>query len=129
MAKLRLGLTTEKLKLGNLDAVRDWGHAREYVEAMWSMLQKDTPGDYVIATGKSHSVRELCDAAFRAADINDWEQYVEIDPQFFRPSEVHALRGDASKAAKELGWVPEITFVELIAEMVEADLASLKPMR
>ena len=126
VAKLRLGLTTETLKLGNLDAVRDWGHAKDFVRAMWLMLQQDAPGDYVIATGVGRTVREFCDAAFRAADMNDWEKYVEVDPQFYRPSEVHALRGDASKAAKILGWSPKITFKELIAEMVESDLAALR---
>jgi GDPmannose 4,6-dehydratase len=125
VAKLRLGLTTEKLKLGNLDATRDWGHAKEFVSAMHLMLQQETPGDFVIATGKSHSVRELCDAAFRAADINEWERHVEIDPQFYRPSEVHALRGDASKAARVLGWAPKIAFQELVAEMVKSDLELL----
>ena len=115
----------EKLKLGNLDAQRDWGFAGDYVEAMWLMLQQDRPEDYVIATGESHSVREFLDAAFGAVDL-DWEQYVEIDPSLFRPAEVEILKGDASKAQRQLGWKPKVGFKELVGMMVEADLAALE---
>jgi GDPmannose 4,6-dehydratase len=106
------------LKLGNLDAARDWGHARDYVRAMWMMLQHDTPGDYVVATGESHSVREFVEAAFSYVGL-DWEKYVEIDPRFFRPTEVNHLRGDASKIKMDLGWEPSVSFNELVEEMVQ----------
>lgn len=123
-AAIKLGLQN-KLYLGNLDAKRDWGHARDFVEAMWLMLQQDEPDDYVIATGKTHSVREFLDEAFGHLDL-DWKQFVEIDPRYFRPSEVDQLIGDASKARRKLGWEPKITFKELARMMVEADLADLK---
>ncbi len=115
----------EKLKLGNLDASRDWGFAGDYVEAMWLMLQQDRPEDYVIATGESHSVREFLNEAFGAVDL-DWEQYVEVDPSLFRPSEVEILMGDASKARRQLGWEPKVGFKELVRMMVESDLAALQ---
>lgn len=120
-ARIRLGLQN-KIFLGNLDAKRDWGHARDYVKAMWLMLQQDVPDDYVIATGQTHSVREFVNIAFRRLDL-DWQQYVEIDQSLFRPAEVDALCGDTSKARRKLGWTPEITFEQLVAEMVDADLA------
>lgn len=123
-AAIKLGLQ-DKLYLGNLDAKRDWGHARDFVEAMWLMLQQDEPDDYVIATGETHSVREFLDEAFGYLDL-DWKQFVEIDPRYFRPAEVDLLIGDASKARRELGWEPKITFKELARTMVEADLADLK---
>ncbi|MCG3160450.1 MAG: GDP-mannose 4,6-dehydratase [Acidobacteria bacterium] len=123
-AAIKLGLQ-DKLYLGNLDAKRDWGHARDFVEAMWLMLQQDEPDDYVIATGETHSVREFLDEAFGCLDL-DWKQFVEIDPRYFRPAEVDLLIGDASKARRELGWEPKITFKELARTMVEADLADLK---
>jgi GDPmannose 4,6-dehydratase len=110
-----------KLFLGNLDAKRDWGYAGDFVEAMWLMLQQDIPDDYVIATGETHSVREFLDAAFGLAGL-EWRDYVEIDPKYFRPAEVDLLIGDASKAKEKLGWIPRITFHELVAMMVEADL-------
>jgi GDPmannose 4,6-dehydratase len=118
--RIKLGLQ-DKLYLGNLDARRDWGHARDYVEAMWLMMQADEPDDYVIATGESHSVREFLDAAFGRLDL-DWKQYVEIDPRYFRPAEVDVLQGDATKARNKLGWQPKVTFGELVARMVDHDL-------
>jgi len=123
-AAIKLGLQ-DKLFLGNLDAKRDWGHAKDYVRAMWMMLQQDEPDDYVIATGETHSVRELLDEAFGHLGV-DWQPHVEIDHRYFRPAEVDLLIGDASKAKRELGWQPEITFKELVRTMVDADLADLK---
>jgi GDPmannose 4,6-dehydratase len=123
-AAIKLGLLN-KLYLGNLDARRDWGHAKDFVEAMWLMLQQDEPDDYVIATGETHSVREFLDEAFGRLDL-DWKQFVEIDPRYFRPAEVDLLIGDASKARRKLGWEPKITFKELVRTMVDADLADLK---
>jgi GDPmannose 4,6-dehydratase len=118
--RIRLGLQT-KLTLGNLEAKRDWGFAQEYVEAMWLMLQQDQPGDYVIATGEMHSVRELCEVAFRAVGL-DYRDYVGTDPEYVRPAEVDALCGDASKARAKLGWKPRTTFKQLVELMAEADL-------
>jgi len=112
----------EKLYLGNLDARRDWGFAGDYVEAMWLMLQQDAPDDYVVATGESHTVRELCEAAFAEAGL-DWQRHVEIDPRYLRPTEVDALEGDAAKARKRLGWRPRVPFRALVKMMVEHDLA------
>ena len=112
----------DELRLGNLDAQRDWGHAADYVDAMWRMLQADTPNDYVICTGETHSVREFCEIAFSAVDL-DWEQYVTIDPKFYRPAEVDLLIGDPSLAAAELDWKPKVSFESLVTEMVEADMA------
>ena len=123
VARVKAGLQ-DKLYLGNLDAKRDWGYAPEYVEAMWLMLQQDAPGDFVIATGESHSPREFCELAFACADL-DWEQYVEIDPRYYRPSEVNALCGDASKARRVLGWEPKTRFAGLVRLMVDADIALL----
>src|SRR5260221_10806858 len=111
----------DKLRLGNLDSKRDWGHARDYVEAMWLMLQQDEAEDYVIATGHMRSVRDFLEAAFRAAGL-DWHQYVVVDEAYLRPAEVHELRGDASKARKQLGWKPTTTFEQLVHEMLEHDL-------
>lgn len=123
-AKIKLGLT-EELVLGNLDARRDWGHSREYVRMMHAMLQLDTPGDYVIATGETHSVREFCELAFAEMGL-DWEKYVHVDDKFRRPSEVELLVGDASKARVNLGWEPDIRFRDLVKEMVQADYDRLK---
>jgi len=123
-AAIKLGLQ-DKLYLGNLDAKRDWGHAQDFVQAMWLMLQQDEPDDYVIATGETHSVREFLDEAFGHLGL-DWAQHVEIDPRYFRPAEVDLLIGDSSKARQKLGWEPKITFKELAGMMVEADLADLK---
>lgn len=124
VARIALGLQ-QKLMLGNLDAKRDWGYAPEFVEAMWRMLQQDQPDDFVIATGETHSVREFCEVAFHHVGLN-WENYVEIDPKFFRPAEVNLLVGDASKAKEKLGWVPKVSFADLVRKMVDADMARLK---
>ncbi|HOQ05523.1 MAG TPA: GDP-mannose 4,6-dehydratase [Anaerohalosphaeraceae bacterium] len=118
--RIKMGLQ-DKLYLGNLDARRDWGFAGDYVEAMWRMLQQDQPDDYVVATGESHSVREFLDEVFGYLDL-DWHQYVEIDPRYFRPTEVDVLQGDASKARAQLGWKPKVTFKQLARMMTEADL-------
>lgn len=112
----------EVLKLGNLDAKRDWGYAGDYVEAMWLMLQQRDPGDYVIATGETHSVREFVDLAFKFVGL-DWNNFVEIDPALYRPAEVDELRGDASKARLELAWTPKVNFVGLVGLMMEAELS------
>jgi GDPmannose 4,6-dehydratase len=119
-ARIRLGKERE-LVLGNLEARRDWGHAADYVEAMWRMLQQREPRDYVIATGEMHSVREVCELAFARAGLA-WSDHVRTDPAFHRPAEVHLLCGDASRAREELGWRPRIDFANLIREMVDADL-------
>jgi GDPmannose 4,6-dehydratase len=111
----------DTLYLGNLEAIRDWGHARDYVEAMWLMLQQDEPRDYVIGTGESHSVREFCEAAFGYVGL-DWEPFVAVDPAYYRPTEVENLHSDPSKAMAELGWKPKTSFRELVEEMVESDL-------
>jgi GDPmannose 4,6-dehydratase len=118
-ARIRHGLE-KKLYLGNLDSFRDWGFAGDYVEAMWMMLQQDKGDDYVVATGESHSVRECLDVAFGALDL-DWKKYVEIDPRYFRPTEVDHLKGDPGKATRQLGWKPKVTFKGLIEMMVKAD--------
>lgn len=118
-ARIKHGLD-KKLFLGNLDARRDWGYAADYVEAMWLMLQQDTPDDYVIATGESYSVRDCLDIAFGTLGL-EWQKYVELDPRYLRPTEVDHLRGDASKAREKLGWKPRVTFRELITRMVQAD--------
>jgi GDPmannose 4,6-dehydratase len=125
-AAIKHGLTRE-LRLGNLDAERDWGYAKDYVEAMWLMLQRDVPEDYVIATGKANSVRECCEVAFEEAGLGDFEQYVTIDPAFVRPAEVDHLIGDPGKAERDLGWKPGTSFEELIRLMTRADLELLKP--
>jgi GDPmannose 4,6-dehydratase len=119
-ARIKLGVQ-DKLFLGNLDAMRDWGFAGDYVQAMWKMLQHDKPDDYVVATGEKHSVREFVELAFSRVGL-DWREYVEVDPKFFRPAEVNTLRGDASKARRVLGWKPTVTFAELVYTMVDADL-------
>jgi GDPmannose 4,6-dehydratase len=116
---------TDELRLGNLDAERDWGFAGDYVEAMWMMLQQDEASDYVVATGEPHSVREFAQIAFERAGL-DWEQYVVTDPRFLRPAEVDQLIGDSSKARAQLGWEPRTSFRELAELMVDADLARLK---
>jgi len=123
-AAIKLGLANE-LRLGNLDAERDWGYAKDYVEAMWLMLQQDRAEDYVIATGQSHSVRECVEVAFDQAGVEDWERYVVIDPSFVRPAEVDHLIGDYGKAKRDLGWEPRTTFEQLIRLMVDADLKLL----
>jgi len=119
-ARIKLGLQ-EELYLGNLDAKRDWGYAGDYVQAMWMMLQQPDPDDYVIATGETHTVRELLDVAFGHLNL-EWQKYVKIDPRYFRPTEVDLLIGDASKAKTKLGWEQKVSFKELIAMMVETDI-------
>jgi GDPmannose 4,6-dehydratase len=123
-ALIKFGLQ-DKLFLGNLDAKRDWGFAGDYVEGMWMMLQQDQPDDYVLATGETHSVRELLDIAFSAVDL-DWNKHVEIDPRYYRPAEVDLLLGDATKAREKLGWRPRVGFTELIQMMVESDVDQVK---
>ena len=123
-ARVKLGLQS-KLKMGNLDAERDWGFAGDYVQAMWQMLQEEKPQDYVVATGVAHSVRQLLEIAFGHLGM-DYRDYVETDPAFLRPAEVHHLLGDSSKARQELGWKPQITFEGLVKMMVDEDLARLK---
>jgi len=124
VARIKAGLQ-DKLYLGNLDAKRDWGYAPDYVEAMWRILQAPEPGDFVIATGEQHSVREFCELAFSHVGL-DWRDYVEIDPRYFRPAEVDSLLGDASKARRELGWEPKVGFEELVRIMVDADVKMLQ---
>ena len=124
LARIKAGLQ-DKLYLGNLDAKRDWGYAPDYAEAMWLMLQAAEPDDFVVATGETHSVREFLEAAFAHAGL-EWEEYVEIDPRYFRPSEVDVLLGDASKAREELGWEPKVGFDELVRLMVDADMSALE---
>ena len=123
-AAIRHGLASE-LRLGNLDAERDWGYAKDYVQAMWLMLQQEKPEDYVIATGQAHSVRECCQIAFDEAGLEDFERYVRIDPAFVRPAEVDHLIGNAAKAERDLGWTPQTSFEELIRLMTRSDLAML----
>ncbi len=120
IGRIKMGLQ-EKLYLGNLDARRDWGFAGDYVEAMWLMLQQDTPDDYVVATGEAHSVREFVEAAFGHAGL-DWQDFVEIDSRYLRPTEVDFLLGDATRAKRLLGWEPKVRFAELVTMMVDADL-------
>ncbi|UCC93185.1 MAG: GDP-mannose 4,6-dehydratase [Thermoplasmata archaeon] len=124
-ASIGLGLT-DTLSLGNLDARRDWGYAPDYVEAMWLMLQQDEPDDYVIATGRPHSVREMVQAAFTRAGVDDWEAHVRVDPRYYRPAEEVELVGDASKAERVLGWRPTVSFEEMVGRMVDADLEILR---
>ena len=123
-AKIKLGLANE-IRIGNTDAKRDWGFAGDYVRAMWLMLQQDTPDDYVVSTGETHSVERLLDVAFSCVDL-DWKNYAVQDPRFMRPAEVDLLVGDPSKAGSKLGWEPEVTFEQLITMMVESDLQKLK---
>ncbi len=127
VARIKLGLARE-LRLGNLDAQRDWGFAGDYVDAMWRMLQQPTAGDYVIGTGIGHSVRDLVEAAFSHLGL-DWREYVVTDPKFIRPAEVDLLIADPSKAKRELGWQPSVSFEQLVATMVDADLARLSARR
>lgn len=127
VAHIQAGLQ-DKLYLGNLDAKRDWGYAKDYVEAMWLMLQQDKPDDYVIATNETHTIREFLDVAFGHVGL-DWEKYVEIDPRYYRPAEVDLLIGDMTKAQKQLGWKPKTTFKELAELMVDADIEELRRIR
>ena len=124
VARIKAGLQ-KKLFLGNLDAKRDWGYAKEYVEAMWLMLQQDKPDNYVVATGETHSVREFLEEAFGRVDL-DWQEYVETDPRYLRPTEVDLLIGDPTKTKQKLNWAPTVTFQELVHLMVDADVAGLE---
>jgi len=128
VARIALGLQ-DKLVLGNIEAKRDWGFAGDYVDAMWRMLQQDEADDYVISTGETHSVREFLEVAFNHAGISDWEQYVEQNPEFYRPAEVDLLVGDATKAKDSLGWVPAVSFEELVRMMVDADLTQQRALQ
>ncbi|MEO6035755.1 MAG: GDP-mannose 4,6-dehydratase, partial [Verrucomicrobiota bacterium] len=127
LAHIKAGLQ-DKLYLGNLDAKRDWGYAKEYVEAMWLMLQQDKPDDYVVATNETHSIREFLDVSFGHVGL-DWKKYVEIDPRYYRPAEVELLIGDYSKAKRQLGWEPKTKFVDLVKLMVDADIKLLSDHR
>jgi len=127
LAHIKAGLQ-DKLYLGNLDSKRDWGYAKEYVEAMWLMLQQEKPDDYVVATNETHSIREFLDAAFGHVGL-DWNEFVEIDPRYYRPAEVELLIGDYSKAKKQLGWEPKTKFVDLVNLMVDADIQLLSDHR
>ncbi len=124
VARIKMGLQSD-LHVGNLDSQRDWGFAGDYVRAMWLMLQQDKPDDYVISTGETHSVRELCQAAFEHAGL-DWEKYTVVNPKFYRPAEVDLLIGDPTKAGKQLGWEPKVSFKELVHMMVDADMQELQ---
>jgi len=124
VARIKLGLA-DNITLGNLDAKRDWGYAPDYVEGMWMMLQQETPEDYVIATGETHSIRDFLTEAFNHVGIEDWEPYIKQDPRFMRPAEVDVLRGDYKKAKEEMEWVPQTTFSELVKKMVDNDLKLL----
>ncbi len=124
VARIKLGVQ-DKLRLGNLDAQRDWGFAGDYVQAMWKMLQQDQPDDYVVAQGQKHSVRELVELAFGHVGL-DWRDHVESDPKLFRPAEINTLRGDAAKARSVLGWKPAVTFPKLVQMMVDADLKRVR---
>ena len=121
VAKIHLGLE-DYITLGNLDSKRDWGYSPDYVESMWLMLQHDEPDDYVIATGKDHTIREFLDAAFECVDITDWEKYVLQDERYMRPAEVDVLRGDATKAKEVLGWTPKTSFEQMVSNMVGNDI-------
>jgi len=125
VARIKLGLVNH-ISLGNLEAKRDWGYAPDYVEAMWLMMQQETPDDYVIATGETYSIKEFLDIAFNHIGITDWNPYIKQDPQFMRPAEVDVLRGDSSKAQKSLTWTPKTNFINLVKKMVNNDLNLLK---
>ena len=125
VAKIFLGIENS-ISLGNLESRRDWGYAPDYVEAMWLMLQKENPSDYVIATGKDYSIREFLDFAFDVIDIKNWKKYVKVDQRFYRPAEVDVLRGDCSKAKKELGWKPKTDIKDMVKKMVTNDIELLK---
>jgi GDPmannose 4,6-dehydratase len=126
-ARVKAGLA-ETLAMGNLEARRDWGFSGDYVEAMWLMLQQSTPDDYVVASGETHSVRELCEIAFARVGL-DWQKHVVVDPQFVRPAEVDLLLGNPTKAQRVLGWRPKVTFRQLVEMMVDADLARYGKLR
>ena len=125
VARIKLGLA-DHISLGNLEAKRDWGYAPDYAEAMWLMLQQDTPDDYIVATGETYSIRDFLKAAFNFVGIQDWEKYIKQDPRFMRPAEVDVLRGNYKKAQEQLGWKPKTTFTELVEKMVSNDINLLK---
>jgi len=125
VARISLGLA-DHIALGNLDAKRDWGYAKDYVEAMWLMMQLKKPDDYVIATGEAHSIRDFLDIAFNCVGIKDWSKYVKQDPRYFRPAEVDVLRGDYTRAKNDFGWVPKTSFKELVEIMIKNDIKNLK---
>jgi GDPmannose 4,6-dehydratase len=127
VARIKLGIQ-DGITLGNLDAKRDWGFAGDYVDAMWRMLQQDEADDYVVATGQTHSIRDLLDVAFRHVGIDNWAPLVTQDPRFMRPAEVELLIGDASKAADRLGWTPKVAFEDLVTMMVDNDLAEQRAL-
>lgn len=127
VARIKYGLSNV-VSLGNLDAKRDWGFAGDYVEAMWLMLQQESPVDYLISTGETHSVKEFAELAFKYAGFDDWEKYIKVDPAFFRPADVFVLKGHNKKAKEKLGWEPKVKFEELVKMMVDADLKRLKPV-
>jgi len=124
VARIKMGVQKE-LRLGNLDAKRDWGYAKDYVRAMWMMLQQETPEDYVVSSDRTHTVRDMCEVAFSHVGL-DWREYVIEDPEFFRPAEVHALLGDSRKARAKLGWTPDVSFEGLIRLMVDADIERVR---
>ena len=121
LARIKVGFN-ECINLGNLDARRDWGHARDYVEMMWLMLQQDKPDDYVISTGETHSIRDFLDVAFQNIGVTNWTGYVGQDERFMRPAEVDVLRGDSTKAQTELGWKPKTSFEDLVGNMIKNDI-------
>jgi len=125
VARIKLGLAND-IRLGNLDSKRDWGFAGDYVESMWLMLQHEKPDNYLISTGKTHSIRDFLDIAFKHVDIDDWEKYIKIDPRFKRPAELYALHGKSEKANKVLGWKPKVAFEELVKMMMDADMKRIK---
>ena len=127
VARIKLGVASE-LRLGNLEAKRDWGYAKDYVGAMWLMLQQEQPEDYVVSSGEMHTVRDLCEVAFARVDL-DWNEHVVVDPKFHRPAEVHELLGDSTKARTEIGWEPQTSFKELITMMVDADLERVQALK
>ncbi|HZI76126.1 MAG TPA: GDP-mannose 4,6-dehydratase, partial [Gemmatimonadales bacterium] len=127
VARIKLGLASE-IRLGNLEARRDWGYAGDYVDAMWRMLQQPSPQDYVVGTGQTHSVRELVETAFAHVGL-DWRKYVVSDPKYMRPAEVDVLQANPAKAKKELGWTPTVDFTQLVGMMVDADLERLRGSR
>jgi len=128
VARIKLGLSKE-IRLGNTDSKRDWGFAGDYVEAMWLMMQRKTPDNYIISTGKNHSIKDFLDEAFNHVGIKNWKRYIKIDPAFKRPAELHALCGKSDKARKELGWKPKVDFKHLVKMMVDADLARLEAVQ
>ncbi len=125
VARIALGISDE-IRLGNIESRRDWGYARDYVKAMWLMLQQDQPGDYVLSTGKTHSIKEFLAAAFDRVGVEDWQKYIVEDERFFRPLEPFLLQGNSAKAKEVLGWEPEVSFEELVSRMVDFDLKNLK---